>query len=132
MNKANPNDLIKQDTILYGRKNRIFEITDDNYIKKVNFVPNTKELVIPREYNGGKITRILSLTFLCDEIEKMEKLCIPKEIDFISPSSMIGLAINLKEILYEGTSAQWDYLMTISLSSNINIICGLYLESGGQ
>ena len=132
LNKVNKEDKIASDLTVYGKKETILEFHDPGYssyfIKNINFVPYTKEVVIPGHYNGKEIYSVLAGAFRnsnCN-IEDLEKLYISKDIKSFSDVSTFEYATNLKEVHFEGNENQWKSIYKGTLPNNIKITYNSY------
>ena len=78
-----------------------YEISMDKYN---DYGLKVKEIKIPETYNGGKVTVIAERAF--KNCALLEKVTIPKSIELIRSEAFMDAP--LKQIIFEGTKAQWD------------------------
>ena len=121
-NKLNDKTRIKENMNLYGKKEDIiyyYSNTGGNYTAStVKYVPKSKVLVIPKEFEGKKVTVLGAGLFPSYGDLDIDKLYISKNITSIYQYNTFK---GVKSIYFEGDNATWNEIFKGKLDPGVRV-----------
>ena len=129
-NKVTEDYKVNNALTIYGRKTSVlkYQLPDaisSSYVSGYNFIPDSKEIVIPKSFEGKQVYGILAGSFRGD-CSGLKSIYIPRTITTISSSYNFSSCSDLEFVYFEGSQTEWQAKNEATYPSKTQIVFNTY------